>query len=121
MEHVWRDLLLGALLFSLFPLGLVLLAWRDWKTSPEGGKRPITTCVLAVESIAALALPAMLMRLRTGYLPNPTEAQRILVCGFLTWSIALLITAVAGGRGRRFTIPAGLISLMLYSLGAAGA
>lgn len=56
-----HDLLLGILIFSLFPVGLVLLVWRDWKTATAGCD-PISrigTSILALQTAASLLLPAL--------------------------------------------------------------
>lgn len=123
MDPVWHDLLTGVLAVSLFPAGLVLLAWRDWKTA-TGETDPIGrvgTSILALETAAALALPPLALHLWRGALADLHVVEDIVLGGLSFWLIAIPVTAIWAGKARRYLISACVISFFICSLGAAGA
>jgi hypothetical protein len=108
---------------ALVPLVLLMLAWKDWKLAAEE-KDPVGLAgvvTLAGQSLAATALPALVLLTWLRSSVDSHVAMSVVMWGCLFWLAATISAAVTLGRARRFTLPASLISLMLWGIWTLGA
>lgn len=110
------------LLLTLVPVTLFALAWRDWRLAAAEGDAigAMGAVTLAVQSVAALALPALVVLIWARPSVDMHAAMDIVFYGCVVWLITSVSAAVTAGRARRFTLPAGLISLMLWGIWTVG-
>ena len=111
------------LIVALVPVVLLALAWKDWKLAAEE-KNPIGlpgVITLAAQSVAVVALPALVVLTWFERTLDAHAPMNVVMIGLLFWLTATVSAAITAGQARRFALPAGLISLMLWGIWTAGA
>ncbi len=123
MHHATSSALLAALYIALtlIPVAIVVFAWRGWilTTAPSAWRKWIALAALLVESIAALAMPVVLLVLTTHTWARWIDRIETDVMGYATITgiaaslLAIPLAAFAWRRVRWLTLLACLLTLGL--------
>ncbi len=123
MHHGTSGALLVALYIALtlMPVAIVVFAWRGWilTTAPSTWRKWVALAALLVESIAALAMPVVMLVLTTHSWARWIDRIEIDAMGYATTTgmaasvLAIPLAAFAWGRIRWLALPACLLTLAL--------